>query len=153
MVDQIAASGTQSIITGFGRFSSFALNNIQKVSGFDLRPFFDREKVCKSARDWHYSDREVRYYYEEFKRRCDKVGVEKTTCYIGNGENQLWDNQDLWSNKKDCCNIKGRIAPFKEDSRSVSFEDRLKFTNNKCSKPVDAKRLHEEISRDSSESI
>jgi len=145
MVDEIAASGTQSIITGFGRFSTFALNNIKEASGVDLKPFFDRNKVCKSSRDWHYSDKEIRYYYEEFKRRCDRVGIEKTVCYIGNGERQFWEHQDLWSNKKDCCNIKGRISSFKEDSRSISFEDRLKFTTHKHSLPVDEQRLHEEI--------
>lgn len=145
MVDEIAASGTQSIIAGFGRFSTFALNNIQKATGFDLKPFFDREKVCKSSRDWHYSDREIRHYYEEFKQRCDKVGVEKTVCYIGNGENHFWDHQDLWSNKKDCCNIKDRVASFKADTREVSFETRLKFTNHKCSTPIDADRLHEGV--------
>lgn len=142
MVDEIAESGTQSIIAGFGRFSSFALNNIQKATGFDLRPFFDREKVCKSARDWHYSDREIRYYYEEYKQRCDRVGVEKTVCYIGNGENHFWDHQDLWSNKKDCCNIKDRIESFKSDTREVPFDTRLKFTTHKCSKPVDEEKLH-----------
>lgn len=146
MVDEIAETSTQSIIVGFGRFSSFALNNIEKATGFNLRPFFDREKVCKSARDWHYSDREIRYYYEEFKRRCDKVGIEKTVCYIGNGENHFWDHQDLWSNKLDCCNIKRNVESFKADTRSIPFEERLRFTTHKCSKPVDKDRLHETLS-------
>ena len=145
MVDEIAASGTKSIITGFGRFSSFALNNMEKATGINLRPFFDREKVCKSARDWHYSDKEIRYYYEEYKRRCDKVNVGKTVCYIGNGENHFWDHQDLWSNKTDCCNIKKNVESFISDTRSITFEERLKFTNHKCSKPVDKNRLHEAL--------
>ena len=145
MVDEIAASGTQSILTGFGRFSSYSLNQMEKATGVNLRPFFDREKVCKSSRDWHYSEREIRYYYEEFKRRCDKVGVEKTVCYIGNGEDMFWDSQDLWSNKKDCCNVKGRVDAFKTDARSISFEERLKHTSHKCSKPVDERRIHEDL--------
>ncbi|MBT4763275.1 MAG: hypothetical protein HOO06_16390 [Bdellovibrionaceae bacterium] len=142
MVDEIAATGTPSIITGFGRFSGYALNNIEKATGIDLKPYFDREKVCKSSRDWHFSEKEIRYYYEEFKRRCDKAGVEKTVCYIGNGESQFWDHQDLWSNKKDCCNIKDRVSSFKADTRQVLFEDRLKFASQKCSTPIDVKNLH-----------
>lgn len=152
MVDEIAATGTKSIIAGFGRFSTFALNNIQKATGIDLKPFFDRENVCKSARDWHYSDKEIRYYYEEYKRRCDKVGVEKTVCYIGNGENHFWDHQDLWSNKKDCCNIKDRVSSFKTDTRQVSFEERLKFTTHKCSKPVNPDKLYTNVGKIESDS-
>lgn len=149
MVDEIAASGVPSIITGFGRFSTFALNNIEKATGINLKPFFDRENVCKSARDWHFSEREIRYYYEEFKRRCDKVGIEKTVCYIGNGESQFWETQDLWSNKKDCCNIKDRVKAFSSDARQVPFEERLKFSTNKCNKPLDPNNLHKPVGKPS----
>lgn len=145
MTDEIADTGTKSIIAGFGRFSSFALNNIKKATDIDLKPFFNRDKVCKSSRDWHFSDAEIRYYYEEFKRRCEKVGIEKTVCYIGNGENHFWDHQDLWSNKKDCCNIKGRIKSFCADTRQVAFKERMKFTTHKDSKPINSDRLHEPV--------
>jgi hypothetical protein len=67
-----------------------------------------------------------------------------TTCYIGNGEGHFWKDQDLWSNKKDCCNVKGRVGSFKTDSREVPFETRLKFTNHKDSVPT-SDRLHEEL--------
>ncbi|MBK9039456.1 MAG: hypothetical protein IPL83_09885 [Bdellovibrionales bacterium] len=142
MVDEIAATDTKSIIAGFGRFSSFALNNIQKATGFDLRKFYDRENVCKSARDWHYSDREIRHYYQEFKRRCDDKDIEMTTCYIGNGENHFWDHQDLWTNKKDCCNIKDRVSSFQTDAREIPFDSRLKFTTHKNSVAIDPATLH-----------
>jgi DNA repair photolyase len=145
MVDEIAATGCKSIITGFGRFSSYSINQMEKATGINLRQFFDRENVCKSARDWHYSDKEIRYYYEEYKRRCERVGVEKTVCYIGNGESHFWKHQDLWSNKKDCCNIKGKVKGFKSDTRSLKFDERLKFTSQKCSTPVDQSKLHTEL--------
>jgi DNA repair photolyase len=145
MVDEIADSGTTSIICGFGRFSSFALNNIQKATGIDIRPFFDRAKVLKSSRDFHFSDREIRYYYEEVKRRCIKRAVEFTVCYIGNGEDQFWNTQDLWSNKKDCCNIKGKVASFSTDARSVPFEHRLKLGSSSTYLPVNENLLHKPI--------
>jgi DNA repair photolyase len=144
MVDEIADTGTPAIICGFGRFSAFAFNNIQRATGFDLRTFFDRENVFKSNRDFHYSEREIRHYYEEIKRRCDRRGVEFTVCYIGNGEDQFWDTRDLWSNKSDCCNIKGKIASFQTDARELSYEARLKFTSHKNSAPV-SDRLHEAL--------
>jgi DNA repair photolyase len=148
MIDEIADAGVPAIICGFGRFSSFALNNIEKSSGVDLRPFFDRKNVVKSSRDWHYSDKEIRYYYEQVKKQTIRRAMEFTVCYIGNGENQFWDTQDLWSNKKDCCNIKDRVESFKTDTREVSFSDRLKFTTHHCSKPINPELLHKELGKE-----
>lgn len=141
MVDEIADAGVPAIICGFGRFSSFALNNIEKSTGIDLKIFFNKDDVYKSKRDWHFSDREIRYYYEEVKKRTIKRAMEFTVCYIGNGENQFWDTQDLWSNKKDCCNIKGKVDAFVRDTREVPFSERLKFTNHQ-SQPLNPKLLH-----------
>jgi DNA repair photolyase len=142
MVDEIAAAGVPAIICGFGRFSSYAMNQMEKATGFDLRQFFNKNETFKSIRDWHFSDNEIRYYYEEVKKRTVKNAMEFTVCYIGNGENQFWSTQDLWSNKKDCCNIKGKIASFKTDAREIPFSDRLQFTNHKCSTPINPELLH-----------
>jgi DNA repair photolyase len=147
MVDEIADAGVPAIICGFGRFSTFALNNIEKVTGFDLKPFFNRDEVYKSQRDWHFSDKEIRHYYEEVKKRTIKRALEFTVCYIGNGENQFWETQDLWSNKKDCCNIKDRVPSFKSDAREVAFDDRLKFGGLSCSKPINPDLLHVELGK------
>jgi DNA repair photolyase len=136
MVDEIAAAGVPAIICGFGRFSSFSMNQMEKATGINLRQFFDKTVTNKSARDWHFSDKEIRYYYEEVKKRTIKNAMEFTVCYIGNGENQFWETQDLWSNKKDCCNIKDRVAAFKTDTREVPFADRLKFTNHQGAIPI-----------------
>jgi DNA repair photolyase len=143
MVDQIADAGVPSILTGFGRFSSYSLNQIEKATGFNLRQLY-KEDIKKSTRDYHFSDREIRYYYEQIKKRCNERSVQFTTCYIGNGEGHFWKDQDIWSNKKDCCNIKGRVKSFVGDSRQVPFESRLKFTNHKSAEP-NTKRLHERL--------
>lgn len=145
MVDEIADAGVPAIICGFGRFSSFAMNNIQKVTGFDLRQLYNRAETNKSVRDWHFSEKEIRYYYEEIKRRCTKRAMEFTVCYIGNGEDQFWSTQDLWSNKQDCCNIKGRISAFVTDSRDVPFAERTKFAGKHDSKAINPERLHEPL--------
>ncbi len=142
MVDEIADAGVPAIICGFGRFSSFSMNNIERATGIDFRQFFNRQQVNKSSRDWHYSDREIRYYYEEVKRRTVKRAMEFTVCYIGNGEDQFWNTQDLWSNKKDCCNIKGKVASFKTDSRQVPFQERVKVGGKECYAPINPELLH-----------
>ena len=144
MVDQIADTGTPSILTGFGRFSAFSMNQIEKATGFDLRQFY-KEDLKRSKRDYHFSDKEIRFYYDEIRRRCARRGVQFTTCYIGNGEGHFWKDQDLWSNKKDCCNIRGRVNAFKTDSRSIPFSTRLNFTNHKQATPVDQNTLHKPL--------
>lgn len=150
MVDDIARAGCHSIIASFGRFSSFSMNRMSEALGTNLRVFFNKSQVNKSRRDFHFSDKEIRWYYEEIKRNCVSRGVEFTVCYIGNGEAQFWTHQDLWSNKKDCCNIKDRVCSFKTDTRSVPFADRLRFTAASSAHPVDKSRLHDplgEVSR------
>ena len=145
MVDEIADAGVPSVLAGFGRFSRFAVSRIESAVGMDLKPYFNREKVNKSVRDYHFSDAEIRFYYEEIKRRAQSHAMEFGTCYIGNGEKEFWGHQDLWSNKKDCCNVRGRVPSFQTDSRSIPFEDRLKFTNHKDSKPIDPETLHKPL--------
>ena len=114
MVDEIAQTGTPSILAGFGRFSPFSLNQIEKVVGMDLRQFYKPDELPKkSTRDFHFSDSEIRYYYEQIKDRCIKNEMDFTTCYIGNGEAHFWKDQDIWSNKKDCCNIKNKVQALK----------------------------------------
>lgn len=144
MVDEIADAGVPAIICGFGRFSSYSLNQMEKATGINMRQFFDRTTTNKSSRDWHFSDKEIRYYYEEVKKRTVKRAMEFTVCYIGNGESQFWNTQDLWSNKKDCCNIKGKVNSFTTDSRSVPFSVRLKYAGqgHKDPAPVNPDLLH-----------
>ena len=146
MVDEIADAGVPAILVGMGRFSAFAFTQIKKATGFDLRQLYNTdESFRKSKRDYHFSDAETRYYYSEFKKKCIKNAMEFTTCYIGNGEQHFWSDQDLWSNKKDCCNVKGKLKPFVSDSREISFPTRLKFTNHKCSSPVNPETLHKPL--------
>ena len=131
MIDEIADHDVKSILVGFVRLSSFAINNIERATGFNLRAFYRRDKVAKSSRDFHYSDQEIAYYYHQLRNRCIKRGVEFSTCYIGNGDDHFWKDQELWSNPADCCNVKGRVEGFVANSRQIPFAERLKFTPHK----------------------
>jgi len=145
MIDEIASYNVPSVLAGFGRFSYMSLNAVEKATGFDLKQFYRRDLVNKSERDFHFSDREIRHYYQELKRRSDAQGINFTTCYIGNGEGHFWKDQDLWSNKRDCCNLKGKVPGFKRDSREILFSERLKHTNHKGALPISAD-LHKALS-------
>lgn len=144
MVDEIAQTGCQSILAGVVRLSGYSINQMEKATGRDLRSFY-KDEIKKSARDFHYSDTEVRAYYERIHAKCIQNGIEFTTCYIGNGESQFWSDQDLWTNKSDCCNAKGRVDAFQTDSRQVSWELRLKHTAHKTLNPVDTASLHKPL--------
>ena len=153
MIDEIADHGVPAILAGVVRLSGFALNEIEKACGRNLREFY-RDDARKTApfsehksRDFHYSDAEVRVYYERIHARCMQHGLQFTTCYIGNGEKHFWRDQDLWSNKKDCCNAIDRVKHFShvKTSRDVNWDTRMKYTTNKCLKPHKKDTLHQPL--------
>lgn len=143
MIDKFAEYDVKSVLVGFGRFSRFALNKIKDITGFNLRPFYRFYDRDKSSRDFHYSSKEVRHYYEEYKKRSVAKAIEFSTCYIGNGEEQFWNDQSLWDNKKDCCNIQGKVDAFKNSARDISFEERLNHAS--CKDTVPSLRLHDKL--------
>lgn len=145
MVDEIAQYNVPSILAGFGRFSKISLNAVEQALNYNLRQFFHHgQRNDLSWRDYKFSDKEIRYYYEQLKQRCIKNGIEFTTCYIGNGEGHFWKDQDLWSNKKDCCSIKGKLNSFKSDSREIPFDVRTKYARSKTLGPVSTE-LHRQL--------
>lgn len=130
LINSIAEHGGQSLLVGMVRLSSFAMNNIEKSIGMDLRPFFNDE-CRKSKRDFHYSEKEIRAYYERIHAQCKQQGIQFTTCYIGNGENMFWADQDLWDNKKDCCNAQNRVKGFVTDARKINYVTRSNLSSIK----------------------
>lgn len=144
MIDEIADHKVPAILVGFGRFSGFALNALSKSLEIDFRSFFRRDLVEKSARDYHYSDREIQFYYNQFHKRALAQSLQFSTCYIGNGEDHFWSDQPKWTNKLDCCNAKGRVASFGTDAREIPFATRLKFASNKNQVSL-SERLHEPL--------
>jgi DNA repair photolyase len=130
IVQAVAEHGGQSLLAGFVRLSSFGINNIQKATGIDLKPFFNSE-CRKSKRDFHYSEAEIRAYYERIHAKCKQHGIQFTTCYIGNGESMFWSDQDLWDNKKDCCNSQNRVSSFTTNAREIKYDLRQKLSSIK----------------------
>lgn len=143
MIDEIASYGVQSILAGFVRLSPYALNQIQIASGIDLRPFFTKN-IKLNKKDWNYSQEEVRAYYDRIQAKCLQNSIQFTTCYIGNGENQFWSEQDLWSNKKDCCNVIGRVKGLDKGatSRDIDWQTRIKYSSVRELEPIDKDRLN-----------
>lgn len=153
MVDEIASYGIPSVLAGMVRLSKISMNQIEKATGRNLRELYNNEKRNAvssekgglKSRDFHFSDEESRAYYERIQAKCIQNGIQFSTCYIGNGEKQFWRDQDLWSNKSDCCNVKGKVGAFNTDSRDIEWEKRLKFTSDKYLLPVSPETLHKPL--------
>ena len=98
---------------------------MSKATGIDFKQFFKPE-VIKANADKKYSDQEVAHYYRRFWSECSKAGMRFNTCYIGNGLKDYYQYQQLWTNKTDCCDIKGNLAAFKTTSQDRGWKDRLR---------------------------
>jgi DNA repair photolyase len=114
-----------TLMPGFVRLSPIAIKSISKSCGIDFASFYKPEQLKKNG-DKKYSDSEIAYYYKIIQDKCVKSGIRFTTCYIGNGEKDYYQYQDLWDNKKDCCDAIGNVKAFKTTSQSISWEIRKK---------------------------
>jgi DNA repair photolyase len=145
MISEIAETKTPAVLAGMVRLSGFSLNQLENATGRNLREFYNKNETNKSTRDFHYSDKEIRAYYERIHARCKQNGIQFTTCYIGNGENHFWKDQDLWDNKKDCCNVQERIDVFKRDSREIPWDERIKHATHKKLTPIVESTIHKPL--------
>lgn len=85
MIDEIATYGIPSILTRIVGLSSFSLNQIENAIKRDLHCLYRDDSKKKSIfvettknkfRDFHYSQAEIRAYYEQIKARCVSNAIE-----------------------------------------------------------------------------
>lgn len=130
MLDQIKDAGTKSFLVGVGRLSGYAVNQMTKATGLDIRSFFDLRPGIQTG-DLRYSDKEVAHYYGQFRKEAWKRGLRFSTCYIGMGAKDYYQYQNLWSNKLDCCDAKGNVSAINTSSQQIPWSDRLKHAPSK----------------------
>ncbi|MBX9765889.1 MAG: hypothetical protein K2X47_01340 [Bdellovibrionales bacterium] len=128
--DKLKEAEVPSALAGFVRLSSNSIKLMSKASGVDLASFY-RPELLKVNGAKCYSDKEIAYYYSWFNRECMARGIRFNSCYIGNGLKDYFQYQDLWANKKDCCDVKGNVASFSNTSQSVSWSQREKHAPSK----------------------
>jgi DNA repair photolyase len=124
-IPELAEAKVPSLLAGFVRLSSRAVNNMSKASGIDVRSFFRPDYLAMRG-DKRYSDREIAAYYKLFADACKSNGVRFTTCYIGNGLKDYFQYQNLWDNKKDCCDVIGNVKAFQTTSQSIDWSFRMR---------------------------
>lgn len=131
-IDQIKETNTPSLLVGVVRLSPHGLRAVSKATGIDLRSFF-RPDAINGNRDVRYSDIEVAWYYRKFYGEARRRGLRFNTCYIGMGLNDYFQYQDLWSNKKDCCDAVGNVNHFSSTCQGIAWNRRLKYASDKGS--------------------
>lgn len=132
MLDQIKEAGVPSLLAGVVRLSIRAVSTMTKETGIDLKNFFDPEQYKRiGVVDVRYSDREIGHYYWKFKTESAKRGIRFNTCYIGMGKPDFFKYQDLWSNKKDCCDAVGNVSKIEKSSQEVDWDERIRLASSK----------------------
>jgi len=126
-ISQLKEAKVPSVLAGFVRLSTWAINNLTKETGIDFRAFFKPENI-KGHGDKRYSDQEIAYYYTKLKFETAKHGIRFNTCYIGNGEKDYYQYQKHWDNKADCCDAVGNVRAFQTTSQVVPWNERLQHS-------------------------
>ena len=131
-VEELADSGTNTILVGFVRLSGTSINRVSKALKIPIRDFFRPENQPRRGReDAHFSDSEILAYYNWFAKECNKHKTRFSTCYIGNGIKDYYQYQSLWTNKRDCCDIRGNLKTFDASCQHISWDIRRRFSTNK----------------------
>ncbi|OFZ82862.1 MAG: hypothetical protein A2603_11725 [Bdellovibrionales bacterium RIFOXYD1_FULL_55_31] len=142
-IEDLVNHKVPTLMPGFVRLSTFAIRAISKSCNLDFGSFFKPE-YCKKSDDRHYSDSEIAYYYKLIQDKCARRGIRFTTCYIGNGEKDYYQYQDLWTNKTDCCDALGNVPRFATTSQSIDWNTRFQFATNKtlATAALEQEKLH-----------
>src|SRR5690606_5103611 len=92
-VDKLHDAKVPSLLAGFVRLSTHAINRMSQATDVNLREFF-RSEIMKGPGDKHYSDSEIAFYYKVIQESCAKKGINFNTCYIGNGIKDYFQYQE-----------------------------------------------------------
>ncbi|RYE58106.1 MAG: hypothetical protein EOP48_04310 [Sphingobacteriales bacterium] len=124
-IAELADAGVPSVLAGFVRLSSPAVKNLSSTTDINFQSFFKPE-LWENKGHKRYSDPEISYYYQSIKSQCLQNNVRFGTCYIGNGLKDYYQYQNLWDNKKDCCDAVGNVKEITNTSQSIAWEERIR---------------------------
>ncbi len=110
MIETIAQHQIPTVLVGVARLYLHNIRFLNKALGYDIREHFLVDTKMERAA-LHFSPAETAYYYKKIHELCQQHKLRFSTCYIGNDPSgkSFKDFQNLWSNKKDCCDAKGNV--------------------------------------------
>jgi DNA repair photolyase len=120
MLPTIAQHKIPSVLTGMVRLYRPNINFMNKSLGYDIREIFKEDTKWERA-SIHFSEAETAYYYREIARLARENNLRFSTCYIGNDPagTSFEKYQNLWDNKKDCCDAVGNVSKIKSTSQDL----------------------------------
>lgn len=129
-MDQMKEAKVQSFLAGVVRLNQTSISQISRATNINYRDFFKPENYTNSGES-HFSNEEIGYYYRMLAKLGSDSGVRFSTCYIGNNFKDYYQYQDLWSNKKDCCDIVGKVKNFEKTSQDIDWDIRHKHAKDR----------------------
>jgi len=127
LVKKIAETGCKSVLSGFVTLKSTLVDTLGEELGFPLRSLMKDQTPNK---DFFFSQAEISAYFSHIQKIVKQNGMDFSTCYLGQPEEQYFANQNLWDNKKDCCNNIGNVEEHKITTTEISREDFLTIDKN-----------------------
>ena len=127
---QLSDAKVRSLVVGFVRLKTSMINRVSESAGIDLKAFFDPNVINDGQgrnREKKYSDAEIGMYYSKIREAASRHKLRYTTCYIGNGVKDYYQYQNLWDNKRDCCDVVGKLKSFTATSQNIPWEVRARF--------------------------
>jgi DNA repair photolyase len=121
LVIELSKVKCQSILVGFVSLRSSSLDELSDKIGFPLRSLMKNEKG-----DFYFSEKEISSYFKHIHKLSRQYEMDFTTCYLGQESGQYFKNQNLWSNKKDCCNVLNKVSAHETTSLSIDRQNNLK---------------------------
>lgn len=126
LVRKISETGCKSILVGFANLKKHIIQSLSLKMKFDINSLMSESN---QNGDLIFSQNEIRKYYVEIHHEAKKFGLEFTTCYLGQGEKAYFQNQDLWDNSGDCCNIKDKIDNVKSTAVDIKNDYSIEEEN------------------------
>lgn len=128
LISEIAKTGCTSILAGFVTLDKGTLDEVSRLLKFPFRTLMTNSVGTEAFK---FGQEEIRKYYVLISEQCKKYGIDFSTCYLGQNDEQFYSNQDLWSNTKDCCNSVDKVEGHKSTMLSIS---RFKYIDSDQSK-------------------
>ncbi len=128
-MDQLKEAKVQSFLAGVVRLNQTSISQISKATNINYREFFKPENYTNSGES-HFSNEEIGYYYRMLGKLASESDIRFSTCYIGNNFKDYYQYQDLWSNKKDCCDVVGNVRNFDKTAQDIPWDTRHKHAKD-----------------------
>lgn len=113
MLDEIAQTGTKSVIAGLVHLEE---KNIP--ANLPLKNKLFSMMKDPSSHQFLYSQEEVMCFYSEIQKYTHKLNMRFNTCYLGSGEANFFKYKKFHDNQNDCCDVISSVKEHTSTSKA-----------------------------------